>query len=184
MDKSKGLATIWIVLISVGGTIIILGVVLLFIYGVKLVKNAAETGTPAEQSQSQKEDVSPLWEPKTVAHDFLTSIFDTVNGGAINLTAANSYLASNLKSKVNNTKESYWDLHGYIHSGPCRISEEETSQTSTTATVKISAEWGDTCNIIPMEPYYTYHMIIEDGEWKITQIDQLTSYEEQVPRDF
>lgn len=194
MNKSKGLAAIWIVLITLGATLLILGIIALAWYGTSQLNKAKEltknqttaTKTPKkENNTSTAVPKKPTEEAVVAAENFLMSIFDTFPESKIDLTKAKTYLSSDLQSKVNNTKESYWDLHGYIHSGPCRILINELEKNDTTARIQISAEWGtQTCNITDPLPYYIYKMSNVNGSWKITEIEQLVKDEVQVPRDF
>jgi len=121
-----------------------------------------------------------------VAENFIKSIFSTLPGSSVNLTKAKKYLSTTLQSRVDNTKESYWDLHGYIHSGPCSVSTSEISKTDTSAVIEIATEWGETCVGGLAEPYYRYKMSVSNGQWVIDEIEQLKSSEgqEQVPRGF
>lgn len=195
MHKSKAISTIWIVLISVGATLLVLGIVLLVWWSISQVKRASEivtnqspTSAPTQSATPQAK--TPTEEPTQVAENFQKSIFDSLPGSSINLTKAKSYLTTALQAKVNDTKESYWDLHNeYIAAGPCRIGVEELDKTSTAATVQISAEWGmpDTCNTTPMQPEFQYKMVNDNGQWKISEIVPLhpdTEGQENVPRGF
>jgi len=198
MQKSKAVSSIWIIVLSVMATLVILGIVALVWFSISQLKKASEitknqtsvpTSTPNPNSTTQSVK-TPIEEPTQVAENFLKSIFDTFSGASVNLTKANGYLTSNLQAKVNDTEESYWDLHNvYIAAGPCRISVEQLDKSSTTATVRINAEWGETttCNITPMRPEFEYKMINDNGQWKISEIVPLNpdvEGQENVPRDF
>jgi hypothetical protein len=188
------MSTIWVVLISVGATLLFLGVIGLVWYSTSQLKKASEitknqTPTLSASPSASPSSKAPVEEPAQIAENFQKSIFDTFSGSSIDLTKAKSYLTQELQAKVDDTKESYWDLHNvYIVAGPCRISTEELDKTSTTATAQVSAEWGiGTCNITSMQPEFQYKMVNDNGQWKISQIVPLhpdTEGQENVPRGF
>lgn len=196
MFKSKAMSTIWIILISIGGTLLILGIIVLVWYCVSTMRKISETSgsqtTPTALIQDQGSEATvktPSEEPAQVAENFLNSIFDSLGAG-LNLSKANNYLTSDLQAKVNGSKESYWDIHNvYIAAGPCRVGVEQLDKSASAATVRIDAEWGipDSCNITPMRPEFHYKMTNVDGQWKISEIVPLnpdTEGQENVPRGF
>jgi len=191
--NSRPLNTIWVVVICTGVALLIIGLVLTIWFGyryfnskITIMENSATTSkqtiTPSTATQTQ---IISTESPAQAAENFIKSIFSTFPGSSVNLAKAKKYLSTTLRSKVNDTKESYWDLHGYIHSGPCSVSTAEISKTDTSAVVEITTEWGETC-IGLAEPYFRYKMSLANGQWVIDEIEQLKSSEEQeqVPRDF
>lgn len=191
-EKPKSNKTTLIVVITVIITLIVIGLILGVWFGVRYFQNridelekdsSSPTSTQSESTAETKPAI-PSETPAVAAENFIKSIFDTFPGSSVNLATANKYLSSALKSQVNSTKESYWDLHGYIHSGPCSVAVTEISNTGTTAVEEITTEWGESC-IGLAEPYYRYHLSAVNGQWEITQIEQLKPSDgEQVPRDF
>jgi len=190
-EKQKTNKTTLIVIITVVITLIVVGIILGAWFGVgyfkkridELEKNTTSQ-TPTSTEPTATTQAVPSESASVAAENFIKSIFDTFPSSAVDLTTANKYLSAALKSQVNSTKESYWDLHGYIHSGPCSVSVAEISNNGTTAVEEITTEWGESC-IGLAEPYYRYHLSAIDGQWVITQIEQLKPSDgEQVPRDF
>lgn len=195
MCKLKGLSTIWIILLTAGITLVVLGTIALVWYSISNLKkaeniNSNRTSTQKTTTTETPSTKTPSEEPTQVVEGFDKSIFDSLSGSSINLTKAKNYLISDLQAKVNDTKESYWDIHNsYIAAGPCRISVEQIDKTETTATVQMSAEWGlpNSCNILEMSPAYKYILTNINGEWKISSIlpnnpDQ--PGQENIPRGF
>jgi len=191
-SKTKAFSTVWVVIITAGVTIIIMGAIVLIWYLMGRVddlekKSPSQTKTVTTAKTAAAKAVTPSETAVKAGENFLKAIFDTFPGSSVDLTKAKKYLSSDLKSKVNDTKESYWDLHGYIHSGPCSASVSEIEKTNTTATVEVSTEWGEKCYVGVEEPYYRYKMSVANGQWIIDEIEQLkpaNENTEMVPRDF
>ena len=179
-------AILGIVIVTI---VIILAVWLGFRYVNKKIDTLDNSTTTKEESTTPPPEsdttVAPTETPAQAADNFLKSIFATFPGSSIDLAKADTYLSPDLKAKVNTTKESYWDLHGYIHSGPCSVAVSEISSSSTEAEVEVTTEWGETCMGMA-EPYCHYKMSVSNGQWIITEIEELrdSSNMEQVPRDF
>ncbi len=189
-EKPKSKNTIWIVIICVVIAVVTIVVALAIWLGFRYVNSKIDSTNDSisttEQSTTSETQTTPAENPEQVASNFLKSIFSTFPGSSINLVKAKTYLATNLQSQVNTTKESYWDLHGYIHSGPCSVAVSEISNTSSEAVVEITTEWGEQCMGMA-EPYYRYKISVSNNQWIITEIEQLkpaTSNTETIPRDF
>lgn len=190
--KLKSSSTIWIIVLSVVATLFIVGLIAtLWYFNDKIDKleslpaDNTKTVTAVTKASTAVAKV-PSETPVQAAENFFKSIFDSFPGSKVDLSKAKKYLGVNLIDKVKDTKESYWDLHGYIQSGPCSASTSEISKSDNSATVEITTEWGKTCVGGLAEPYYRYKMSNLEGRWVIDEIEQLKSFEgqEQVPRDF
>jgi len=189
-EKPKSKSTIWIVIIclviAVVTVVLALGIWLGFRYLNNKIDTSDNSTTTEKQSTTSETTATPAENPEQVASNFLKSIFTTFPGSSIDLTKAYAYLSPSLQANVNTTKESYWDLHGYIHTGPCSVAVDEVSSTDSTAVVEITTEWGFEC-VGMAEPYYNYKMSLSGNQWIITEIEQLKPAipgTEQVPRDF
>ena len=195
-DQPKSTNTVWVVIMYLAIALVVIVLALAIWLGFRYFNNKIDSSNKSASTEEQSTKTEtpattaetpaiPTETPMQAAENFLKSIFSTFPSSGVDLTKANAYLSPTLQSRVNATKESYWDLHGYIHSGPCSVAVSEISSSSTEAEVEIITEWGEDC-YGTAEPYYRYKMSVSGSKWIINEIEQLrpSADMEQVPRDF